>query len=195
MRKVIACEWMSLDGVIQSPSSPEEDASGGFKYGGWHSPYFEAESMQWVIENITGAGGFLFGRRTYEIFAAHWPNASAQEQMLAQPLNARPKYVFSRSLQKPLSWNNSILIGSGFVEEICDLKNASGGDLLVIGSAEFLHSLLSHDLVDEFRLMIDPVCLGGGKKLFPADGDRFPLRLISSHAIATGALLVTYSRG
>jgi dihydrofolate reductase len=195
MRKVIVCEWMSLDGVIQSPSSPEEDASGGFKYGGWHSAYFEAESMQWVIENVTGAGGFLFGRRTYEIFAAHWPKASVQEQVLAESLNARPKYVLSRSLQKPLSWNNSFLLGPCWADEIQALKYASEGDLLVIGSTELVHALLSRDLVDEFRLMVDPLCLGGGKKLFPMDDARLPLRLISSRAVPTGALLVNYSRG
>ena len=194
MRKVIASEWMSLDGVIQSPSSPEEDTSGGFKYGGWHSAYLEDESMNWVMENITRAGGFLFGRRTYEIFAAHWPNASAQEQVLAQPLNELPKYVLSRSLRAPLSWNNSSLLGTQFVEEIHDLKEVPGGDLLIVGSSELVGALFSHDLLDELRLMIDPVCLGGGKKLFPADGARFPLRLVSSRAVATGALLLTYSR-
>lgn len=195
MRKVIVCEWMSLDGVIQSPSSPEEDASGGFKYGGWHSTYFEAESMQWVIKNVTEAGGFLFGRRTYEIFAEHWPNASAQEQVLAEPLNARPKYVLSRSSQKPLSWTNSFLLGPRWADEIHELKNASGGDLLVVGSTELIRALLSHDLVDEFRLMIDPVCLGGGKKLFPMNGVRLALRLVSSRVVSTGSLLLTYSRG
>jgi dihydrofolate reductase len=194
MRKIIASEWMSLDGVIQSPSSPEEDASGGFKHGGWHSAYLEAESMNWVMESITRAGGFLFGRRTYEIFAAHWPNASAQEQVLAQPLDELPKYVLSRSLREPLSWNNSSLLGTHFVEEIHDLKEAPGGDLLIVGSSEVVDALLSHDLLDELRLMIDPVCLGGGKKFFPADGARFPLRLVSSRAVATGALLLTYSR-
>jgi dihydrofolate reductase len=194
MRKVIASEWMSLDGVIQSPSSPEEDTSGGFKYGGWHSAYLEAESMNWVMESITSAGGFLFGRRTYEIFAAHWPNASAQEQVLAKPLNQLPKHVLSRSLREPLSWNNSFLLGRHFVEEIHDLKGIPGGDLLIVGSSELVGALLSHDLLDELRLMIDPVCLGGGKKLFPVGGARFPLRLVSSRAVATGALLVTYSR-
>jgi dihydrofolate reductase len=195
MRKVIACEWMTLDGVVQSPSSPEEDTSGGFKYGGWHSPYFESESMRWVIENVTGAGAFFFGRRTYEIFAGHWPNASAQEQVLAEPLNARPKYVLSRTLQEPLAWNNSFLLGPSWADEIRDLKNVSGGDLLVIGSTELVHALLSHNLVDEFRLMIDPLCLGVGKKLFPTDDARLPLQLISSHAVSTGALLLTYSCG
>ena len=194
MRKVIASEWMSLDGVIQSPSSPEEDTSDGFQYGGWHSAYLEDESMNWVMESITRAGGFLFGRRTYEIFAAHWPNASAQEQVLAQPLNELPKYVLSRSLRAPLSWNNSSLLGTQFVEEIHDLKEVPGGDLLIVGSSELVGALFSHDLLDELRLMIDPVCLGGGKKLFPADGVRFPLRLVSSRAVATGALLLTYSR-
>jgi dihydrofolate reductase len=195
MRKIVACEWMSLDGVIQSPSSPEEDASGGFTHGGWHSPYFESESMQWVVERITTAGGFLFGRRTYDIFAKHWPNASEEEHLLAQPLNALPKYVVSTSMHSPLLWSNSILLGPHFFDEIHELRANSGGDLLVIGSAQLVHALLAHDLVDEFRLMIDPVCLGVGKRLFPTDSTQVPLRLISSHAVTTGALLVTYSRG
>jgi dihydrofolate reductase/uncharacterized protein YndB with AHSA1/START domain len=194
MRKVVVCEWMSLDGVIQSPSAPDEDTSGGFIHGGWHPPYFEAESMQWVVDNVSGAGGFLFGRRTYDIFAAHWPNASAQEQALAHPLNTRPKYVVSGTLQAPLAWNNSAVLGPSWTDEVRALKNVDGGDLLVIGSTELVHALLAHDLVDELRLMVDPLCLGAGKKLFASRDTPLHLRLVSSQAVSTGALLITYAR-
>lgn len=102
MRKVIALEWMSLDGVVQAPACTDEDTSGGFKHGGWHVRYFEDRSMKWVIEHVSRAGGFLLGRRTYEVFAAHWPKASEEEQALAQPLNTRPKHVASRTLRDGL---------------------------------------------------------------------------------------------
>src|SRR5215204_639444 len=98
MRRVIVDEWMSLDGVVQAPGAEDEDTSGGFQHGGWHVPYFDETSQKWVVENLTEAGGFLLGRRTYEIFAGYWPNASEEEQVLAQPLNTRPKYVASRTL-------------------------------------------------------------------------------------------------
>jgi dihydrofolate reductase len=96
MRKVIADEWMTLDGVVQAPSYADEDTTGGFERGGWHAPYFDDVSMSWVVENVRSAGGFLLGRGTYEIFAAHWPNAPDEQQILAEPLNTMPKYVASR---------------------------------------------------------------------------------------------------
>jgi dihydrofolate reductase len=102
MRKVIVTEWMSLDGVVQAPGEPEEDLSGGFQYGGWHLGYFEDISMGWVVKNVTEAGGFLLGRRTYEHFAGHWPNATEEEQIVARPMNKLPKYVASTTLTGPL---------------------------------------------------------------------------------------------
>jgi RibD C-terminal domain len=102
--KVIVTEWMSLDGVVQAPGAADEDTTGGFQHGGWHLRYFEDLSQRWVVENLTAAGGFLFGRRTYERFAAHWPNASGEEQVVAQPLNTKPRYVASRTLTEPLGW-------------------------------------------------------------------------------------------
>jgi dihydrofolate reductase len=194
MRKVIAFEWMSLDGVIQAPAYPGEDRSGGFTHGGWHLRYFEAESMKWVVDNITQAGGYLLGRRTYEMFASHWPNASAEEQALAIPLNTLPKYVASRTLKKPLSWGNSRLLGADVVAEVRTLQGEDGKDLLAIGSAELVRDLIAHSVVDELRLMIDPVCLGGGKRFFPENGALLPLRLVESRTVSNGALLATYSR-
>ena len=110
MRKVIVNEFMTLDGVVQGPSSPQEDSTGGFAQGGWHARHTADETFRrWVVENLASAGGFLFGRRTYEIFATHWPNAGPEQRALAEPLNARPKYVASTTLTAPLGWQNSTL--------------------------------------------------------------------------------------
>ena len=194
MRKVIAFEWMSLDGVAQSPAYADEDTSGGFEHGGWHVPYFEERSMKWVIENVSQAGGFLLGRRTYHVFAAHWPKASPEEQALARPLNSLPKYVASRTLREPLAWQSSTLLGGDLAESVAALKREPGNDLLVIGSTELVAALLEHDLVDELRLMIDPVILGGGKRFFRDDGVCRRLALLTSETTSTGAILVTYAR-
>jgi dihydrofolate reductase len=192
MRNVIACEFMSLDGVMQAPAYPDEDPTGGFQHGGWHVRYLDAASMKWVVDNVTTAGGFLLGRRTYDSFAAHWPNASAEEQPLARPLNALPKYVASRTLQAPLAWHNSTLLESDVPDAVARLKREAGGDLVAIGSTELLHTLIARDLVDELRLMIDPIVLGGGKRLFFDDGRLRSLRLVASEVTSTGAILATY---
>ena len=194
MRKVIVCEWMSLDGVVQAPVYTDEDPSGGFKHGGWHLRYFEERSMKWIVETVSQAGGFLFGRRTYDVFAQHWPNASPEEQAFAQPLNTRPKYVASTTLREPLAWQNSTLLGSPIAESVAKLRGEDGGDLLVIGSSELAAALLAHDLVDELRLMIDPVLLGRGKRIFPDDDAMRAFELSSSKTTSTGAMLVTYTR-
>jgi dihydrofolate reductase len=194
MRKVIVFAWMSLDGVVQAPAYADEDTSGGFKQGGWHSRYFEERSMKWVVENVSGAGGFLLGRRTYEVFAAHWPKASQEEQALAQPLNTLPKYVASRTLTEPLAWQNSMLLDSPVAESVARLRSEDGRNLLVVGSTELTAALLAHDLVDELRLMIDPVILGGGKRCFGDDGVCLRLALLTSETTATGAILATYGR-
>jgi dihydrofolate reductase len=162
MRKVIVTEWMSLDGVVQAPGAADEDPSGGFAHGGWHLPYFEDLSQTWVVETLTAAGGLLFGRRTYEGFAAHWPNAGEEEQVVAQPLNTKPKYVASRTLTEPLGWQHSTVLGGDVAEAVAALKQEDGGDLLVIGSTQLVQTLITHDLVDEFRVMIDPLVVGGG---------------------------------
>src|SRR5262245_40276529 len=113
MRRVIVNEFISLDGVAQAPGGPDEDTSGGFRHGGWHMRYMEdreEDARRWVLESIVGAGGFLLGRRTYEIFAAYWPNATQDQQVIAEPLNTKPKYVASTTLTEPLEWRNSRLL-------------------------------------------------------------------------------------
>ena len=193
MRKLIVTEWVSLDGVVQSPAYADEDTSGGFAHGGWHLPYFGDVSMKWVVDNVTKAGGFLLGRRTYDVFAAHWPNAPEAEQMLAQPLNALPKFVASTTLKQPLTWQNSTLLDGDLAARVAALKSEDGKYLLAIGSTRLVQSLITHDLVDEFRLMIDPVVLGGGKRLFRDDGVLRRFRLTFSEATTTGAILATYT--
>lgn len=193
MRKLIVQEWMSLDGVVQAPGSPDEDKSGGFKHGGWHLPYFDDMSRNWVVANLTEAHGYLLGRRTYENFAGHWPNASAEEQVIAQPLNTRPKYVASTTLKEPLAWQNSTLLKGNVTKAVAALKQKDGDNLLVIGSAKLVQSLIDFDLVDEFRVMIDPLVVGGGKRIFGDDGALRPLRLVDSRVTTTGAILATYA--
>lgn len=193
MRKVIADVWMTLDGVVQSPSYADEDVTGGFAHGGWHAGYFDELSMKWVIENVRGAGGYLLGRGTYEIFAAHWPNAPQEQRMLAEPLNELPKYVASTTLEEPLGWRNAQLLGNDLGVAVRALKSAEGSDLHVIGSPGLVQSLLTLGLVDELRLMIDPLLVGGGKRLFPDDGALRSLRLAASQVTSTGAIIATYA--
>jgi dihydrofolate reductase len=193
LRRVVVDEWMSLDGVVQAPGSPEEDTTGGFQHGGWHIRYFDEMSQNWVVEYLTKAGGFLFGRRTYETFAAYWPNASEEEQVVAQPLNRKPKYVASTTLNEPLEWENSSVLQGDIAEAVRALKQEDGDDLHVIGSTQLVRTLIEHELVDEFRLMIDPVVLGGGKHLFLDDGALRSLRLVDSQVTTTGAILATYA--
>jgi dihydrofolate reductase len=194
MRKVIVDEFLSLDGVAQAPGGEDEDPSGGFAYGGWHMQYMENELAQsWVLESIVEAGGFLLGRRTYEIFAAYWPNAPEEEQVIAEPLNSKPKYVVSTTLTEPLDWENSALVEGDVAAGVRQLKQDDGGDLHVIGSTELVQTLIEHDLVDELRLMIDPLVLGGGKRIFRDDGMRRQFRLVKSQVTSKGAILAKYA--
>ena len=193
MRKVIVSEWMSLDGVVQAPSYPDEDTDGGFGHGGWHAPFFDAESRQWVLDGIVSAGGFIFGRRTYAAFAAFWPHAGEAEQALARPLNTKPKYVATTTLRDPLDWENATVLPGSAPEAVRRLKDGDGGDLHVIGSAQLARALVAHGLVDELRLMIDPIMLGGGKSIFTRDNDVRTLRLADSQVTSTGAILATYA--
>jgi dihydrofolate reductase len=200
MRKLILNEFMSLDGVAQAPGGADEDTDGGFEHGGWHMGYMEDERAQedeharkWVLASIVEAGGFVLGRRTYEIFAGYWPSAPEEEQVVAEPLNTKPKYVASRTLSGPLEWQNSAVLEGDVAEAVAALKQEDGTDLHVIGSTQLVQTLIEHDLVDEFRLVIDPVTLGGGKRFFREDGVGRPLRLVDHELASTGAMLVTYA--
>jgi dihydrofolate reductase len=194
MRRLIVNEFMSLDGVTQAPGATDEDTSGGFTHGGWHLRYMADQVAQkWALGGIVEAGGFLLGRRTYEIFSAYWPNAPEEEQVIAEPLNTKPKYVASTTLDEPLGWQNATLLRGDVADTVAALKQEVGDDIHVIGSTQLVQTLTDHELVDEFRIMIDPLLLGGGRRLFRDDGTLRPLRLVDSQVTTTGAILATYA--
>jgi dihydrofolate reductase len=193
MRKVIVNEFMSLDGVVQAPGGADEDTTGGFPYGGWHMGYMDDVSRRRVLAGIVEAGGFLLGRGTYEIFAAYWPNAGEEEQVIADPLNSKPKWVASRTLHGELEWQNSTVLDGDVADAVAGLKRKDGGDVHVIGSPQLVRALLDNGLVDELRLMLDPVVLGGGKRIFSDDGTLRSLHLVDSEVTTTGAIFATYA--
>jgi dihydrofolate reductase len=190
MRKVIANEFLTLDGTAQAPGGPDEDTSGGFRHGGWHMQYGAGSG---VAKLIGEAGGFLLGRRTYEIFAGYWPTAPEDVQAIAVPMNTKPKHVASTTLTGPLEWQNSSVLSGALPEAVAALKEEDGGDLLVIGSTVLLRSLIQESLVDELRVMISPVLVGGGKRIFPDDGALRPLRLVDHEVTDNGAIIATYA--
>jgi dihydrofolate reductase len=191
--RVVINEFMSLDGVVQAPGGPEEDTDGSFAHGGWSIPYFDAEVMGAAIgEGMTTAEGLLFGRRTWQGMAAAWPERAGDPY--ADQMNAIRKYVVSRTLtEDDLTWNNTTLLpGDGALAEIAALRAQDGGDLLVWGSATLATALLAEGLVDELNLMIEPILLGGGKRIFPADGGARPLQLVKCVTTGTGVQVCTY---
>jgi dihydrofolate reductase len=193
MGKLVVAEWISLDGVVQAPAYPDEDTDGAFAHGGWHTAFMNDEAMDWTRENVTSADAYLLGRRTYEIFAAYWPNAGEEQQVLAEPLNTRPKYVASTTLREPLEWQNSSLLAGDIAEAVSTVKEQQD-KLLVLGSTRLVRSLVAHDLVDEVRLMIDPIVLGTGKRIVEEGTKPLQLTLTDSGATSKGALLATYGR-
>ena len=192
MPKLIVNEFLTLDGVMQAPGLPDEDRSGGFEHGGWQLAYFDEIFGSTIMEGLAATGGLLLGRRTYEIFAAHWPNQPADDP-LAGTFNELPKYVVSRTLSEPLPWANSRLIGGDVPAALAKLKDQPGKELQVIGSGELVQTLTQHGLVDEFRLMIHPILLGSGKRLFREGADApTKLRLVDVKPTTTGVLIATY---
>ena len=194
MRKLVVNEFLSLDGVAQAPGAADEDPSGGFAHGGWHMRYMEDEAArEWVLRSIVEAGGYLLGRRTYEIFAGYWPNAPEEEQVIAEPLSTKPKHVASTTLSEPLGWQSSTLLDGDVADAVAALKQEGDDELHVIGSTQLVQTLIEQELVDELRLMLDPVLLGGGKRIFRDDGLLRPLRLVDGQISSTGAVLATYA--
>jgi dihydrofolate reductase len=188
MRKLVAGTFLTLDGVMQAPGGPEEDPSGGFTHGGWSFPFFDDVMGQAMGEWMDKAGGFLLGRKTYEIFAAYWPKST---DPIGDKLNNSPKYVASRTL-KQVDWKNSSLIQGDLAEGVRKLKNESGGELQLHGSGDLINSLLPHNLIDEFRIWICPVVLGTGKRLFGAGTAPASLELVETKKATTGAVLHVY---
>jgi dihydrofolate reductase len=187
--RIVVNEFMSLDGVVQAPGGPEEDTDGGFANGGWSMPYFDVEVMGPAIaEGMSTAEALLFGRRTWQGMAAAWPGRAGDPY--ADQMNSIKKYVVSSTLTDgDLTWNNSSLIP---FTEIAALRAREGGDVLVWGSASLVRALLAESLVDELNLMIEPIVLGGGKRIFPDDGVARPLLLVNSTTAGTGVQVNTY---
>jgi dihydrofolate reductase len=193
MSKLVVTTFLSLDGVMQAPGAPDEDRSGGFDQGGWLVRFADEDMMRIVVDWIAQADGFLLGRRTYEIFAAHWPRVTDPSDLVARALNTLPKYVVSRTLSK-VEWNNSTLIQGDVVEEITKLKRRPGKELQVHGSGGLTQTLIENDLVDEYRLWSFPVVLGHGKRLFGAGAVPTALKLADSKTTSTGVAIHTYQR-
>ena len=190
--RVVAYEFMSLDGVVQAPGGGEEDTDGGFAHGGWSMPYFDPEVMgTFTGEGMSTAEALLFGRRTWQGMAAAWPERAGDPY--ADQMNAIKKYVASQTLtQEDLTWSNSTLLSQDPVADIATLRSRDGGDLLIWGSASLVKTLFVEGLVDELNVMIEPILLGGGKSIFPDDGRARPLRLVKSATAATGVQICTY---
>ncbi len=191
MRKVIVSEFLSLDGVMQAPGGPDEDRRGGFEHGGWQLGNFDETAGADIIESIGSSGGLILGRQTYETFASYWPNVPADDPF-GGPMNDLPKFVASTTLQEPLAWKNSTLIQGNAPEGVAALKGQPGNDLIVIGSGVLAQTLMQHGLVDRFRLMIHPVLLGSGERLFRGGTSKMPLRLVDSKTTTTGVMILTY---
>ena len=189
MRKLIVNTFLTLDGVMQAPGGPEEDESDGFTYGGWSVNYWD-DMMGEVMDEIMGVPfDLVLGRRTYDIFAAYWPNAS--EEAGAKPLNDATKYVVSRGRPK-LEWAKSELVEGDAAEGIAALKKTDGPELQVHGSGNLIQTLLSHNLVDRFNLSIFPVVVGSGKRLFAEGTIPAGLKLVDSKVTTTGILIGKY---
>jgi dihydrofolate reductase len=191
MRKLVVSEFLTLDGVMQGPGSADEDRSGGFEHGGWHT-YTDDAQMQRIRQAVAETDAYLFGRRTYEIMAAYWPR-QPDTDFFASVLNPRPKYVVSTTLREPLEWHNSTLISSDVPAAIADLKEQPGKNISVLGSGELVQTLIRHDLVDEFALVIDPLVLGSGKRLFREGLAPLRLELIDATPTGSGVIMATYS--
>lgn len=189
MRELIVSTFLTLDGVMQAPGGPGEDDDGGFAHGGWSVTYWDEVMGEVMTDAMSTPFDLLLGRRTYDIFAAHWPNASEEDG--AKPLNDATKYVASRS-HPTLAWGPSVLIEGDAAEAIAALKAGYGPALLVLGSGNLIQTLLRHDLVDQFSLWVFPLVIGSGKRLF-ADGTiPAALKLVDSTVSTTGVVMGTY---
>lgn len=189
MRKIIVLTFLSLDGVMQAPGGPEEDTSGGFKYGGWTVPYFDDFAGKIMAEQMKQPFSLLLGRKTFEIFAAYWPKHADNWP----GINEATKYVASKTLSSS-EWENSVFLKGDVVEEIKKLKQENGPDLQVHGSGNFIQTLLKNDLVDEFWLKIFPVTLGKGKRLFAEGTLPAAFTLTDSKTSPKGVIIANYTR-
>jgi dihydrofolate reductase len=191
MRKIVVSEFISLDGVIQAPGGADEDTDGGFAHGGWTHPYWHDDIGAHFSEAMSQTGALLLGRKTWQGHAGAF-EPLAESDPFGDLMNTMPKYVVSTTLTSASAWRNSTLIKSNVVEEVRALKAQPGKNIGVDGSSVLVHTLAQHDLVDEYSLLVYPIVLGGGKKLF-AEGARLNLRLIESRPFPSGVVLMRYA--
>jgi dihydrofolate reductase len=190
--RIVLSQFMSLDGVVQAPGGKDEDTDGGFRHGGWSFRWFDPDAMGAAIdEAMQSTEALLFGRRTWRVMADAWPGRAGDP--FADRMNELPKYVASRSLgEGDMEWNSELLPKDDALGAIRRIREQGSGDLQVMGSASLARQLVEHDLVDEYRLMIEPVVLGGGKRIFSDDGTMRPLELVSASTSATGVQIAVY---
>ena len=191
MSKVVVFTSLTLDGVMQAPGRPDEDRRGGFEHGGWAQPYADSVLGSVAADGMATGGALLFGRRTYEDFAAVWPNMPEPNPFSAV-LNNSQKYVASRTLREPLPWQNSTLLEGDAADAVARLREQPGMDLVVLGSGELVQSLMRRNLVDEYVLLIHPLVLGSGRHLFTDGGAFARLRLVDTTTTTTGVVIATY---
>ena len=190
MRKVSVTISLSLDGVMQAPGRPDEDTRGGFQRGGWALRYNDPVMGRVMGEGMAQTGALLLGRRTYEDFAGYWPHQ--KDNPFTEVLDNIRKYVASRTLTEPLPWKNSTLLQGDATEAVATLKKEPGPDIAILGSGELIQSLRRTNLIDEYVLLIHPLVLGSGRRLFPDGGPSSELRLASSVTTTTGVVIATY---
>jgi dihydrofolate reductase len=190
MAKVLVFTSLTLDGVMQAPGRPDEDTRDGFAHGGWALPYNDAVMGRVTAEGMADAGPLLLGRRTYEDFYGFWPHQT--DNPFTEVLDNTLKYVASRTLEEPLPWKNSTLLGGDAAEAVAGLRREPGKDLVVLGSGELVQSLRRNNLVDQYVLLIHPLVLGSGRRLFPDGAASAALRLVDSVTTTTGVVIATY---
>jgi dihydrofolate reductase len=191
MRKIVVSEFMSLDGVMQAPGGKDEDTEGGFAQGGWTGPYWHDEIGAEFFKVIGESDAFLLGRKTWQIHGGAF-EPMAEGDPFGDIMNAMPKYVVSTTLTSASAWRNSTLISGDVIAQVRALKEQPGRNITIDGSSVLIHTLAQHDLIDEYHLLIYPLVLGGGKKVFP-DGARLNLRLVEARPVPSGVVLTHYA--
>jgi dihydrofolate reductase len=190
VRNISAILSISMDGVIQAPGRPDEDTRGGFERGGWALPYNDEVMAQRMAEGMASSGAMLFGRRTYEDFYGYWPQQT--DNPFTPYLNRATKYVVSSTLSGPLPWENSILLPGDPAASVSRLKSESGPDLGIVGSAQLVRSLLAAKLIDRYMLLVHPLVLGEGRRLFEEHGPGIDFELTDSVVTSKGVIIATY---